>query len=552
MVSVLFCVTAALTVNPSGNASRRGSTNTSQVLEAILAVVTIPISYSCMGCLARLKYRAENVRVVFLDTKLLKMIQGVFTMMSKEGQKAVPTNENPFGIDLENRIRRFYQVANNYNGMDDTDLAKSFIDSCNLLRQDINNTNSIRQFQTQLSSDAMYGVRHETSVIQNAVADLYDWCSIRLRYLDQQQQRELHFFQENPRHCSTAETLYKKLCVFKGSLEKSALRQNVPWWQYWWRSMHSARWNVDITTFLQGDVFQIYGDAYMVSCYNKNTISPRQVYDIHVMASATTESEFTSTFLIATFLLHLASWVVATCRVLTVILGEISLVNSLPIRSTSAIFAFSVTMGSYPMVRKEYVLWNLRSILAVKVSTALTRDSQASILKIQKFVVAQVMVNTLRILGPWFGAYAVESSLSRLGFSAPSQMKEEVIIPSWMVLLGPISLAMVAWVASMALESYVFGKKSWYPQLGKDVMEAFHDELEELCIKHSIPLPQDIDPPSSSSSQPNQNQKPQEWAWEDVGYEFFHKYPLDLVFPVDWIASIVQCLQRGVDLDTNK
>jgi hypothetical protein len=169
-----------------------GSIASRRILHWMLAIVTIRISLDAMACVARFKNRAENARIAFLDTKLLEIMQGVYTAMSRQAQDAISAQENPFALDLENRIRRFFQFASNSGGIDDARLA-TLIQVCHRLRQDIDHADSILQVQSQLTSETIYGGRHETSLSQTAVLDLYDWCTIRWRHLEEQQCLSQHY-----------------------------------------------------------------------------------------------------------------------------------------------------------------------------------------------------------------------------------------------------------------------------------------------------------------------------------------------------------------------
>lgn len=84
------------------------------IVSAILGVLGINTAFGSMTNISRYKNRNEEMRREINDKRMPQILKSVYSMMSHDERKSVPTEDNPFMNDIETLVTRFLANARYY------------------------------------------------------------------------------------------------------------------------------------------------------------------------------------------------------------------------------------------------------------------------------------------------------------------------------------------------------------------------------------------------------------------------------------------------------
>jgi hypothetical protein len=142
---------------------------------SVLGALNILVTFSVMIHVSRCKIRNDSVGVMFLEKQMGRVLQAVFAALSTEAQASLGEDRNPFVSDLQERVDRFRYVVE-YYGLDCP--GKSGFDAAyDRLRNNINDPESIKEFQVALAGTFIADVYQTNSDAQEHLVDLFKICS---------------------------------------------------------------------------------------------------------------------------------------------------------------------------------------------------------------------------------------------------------------------------------------------------------------------------------------------------------------------------------------
>ena len=135
----------------------------------ILALLNIWISFGTMTNAARYKIRNEEARVIFADEKLLGVMKAVFALMSRNEQDSITIAENPFVVDLEQKVTVFLETLRYY----DYDEPREFATALLRLKSNVNDPVEIYAFMDLIATKLLVDTYHVNSYVQETLVNIY-------------------------------------------------------------------------------------------------------------------------------------------------------------------------------------------------------------------------------------------------------------------------------------------------------------------------------------------------------------------------------------------
>lgn len=510
-----------------------------QIFGSLLAGLNIFLTFGTMTNVSRYKIRNEEMRIIFFNDKLIGVLKGAFAILSKETQDGVSAQQNPFLLDLESRVEKFRYHAKYYDLADPDETG--FTDVYNILKKDVNNPDSIREFQTKLTTEFIPGTYQQNSYVQEYLVDIYKACSDMLELLDQK---------EKPRYNYEAKRLFYRLTNFTPQLHNSLQHGHIYWG--FLKKRRIAHWDFFVVfrffwslfccaspSFrnplapIETETLGIVRETRNVSAYYRNTVLRREILDLEQLYWSTHESDIASMIFMSAFLVHLVSWVFSISRIISLAGGPDTVTMVAAYASLAS--TLSAILAAFHFQRKLIILLNLWCVLGGKVRNASTTDDREAIRKVKSVTFTQLFLTFLRLLAAYGAVVALPWTVVDSQF--PDLIELSVDIPYW-IALGSVSSAIVAALLFFLVEYRV--RYDLSPRLGEFVCEAFRKEIEAMHTVLAVPM---------NDIETKQDQERE--AWEYVAREFLHRYRFDTVFAADRFGSILQYLQSGMDPRNN-
>jgi hypothetical protein len=506
------------------------------VWAAILAGLNIIISFGTMTNVARYKIRNEEARIIFFDEKYLGVLKAVFGAMDRKSQDSVPEHDNPFMLDLESKVQTFLYNAEYYDMDDPVEFKKAYAD----LRSNINDPDTIREFQAQLSTYFIVDLYHVNSYVQEHLVDIYKSCEEMHYLLTQQLGNSTHF------HPGLAQRLFDRLTDFTPRLDKSLQRGHIFWgflkrrrFVHWDISVCLRYfWSLFCCSFaggrnplapIQTETLGILKESTALSALHEHTILRREVSDLKYLYWGTRESDVASLIFVAASLVHIVSWIFSISRIIT-LAGGPATVTDVAFWATVA-SALGTILAAFHFQRKFFILIGLWFTLRSKVNQSKMSEDQVSLRKVKAVTFTQILLTLTRLLTAYAAGVALPWTVAQNGFG--DRIGTDDSVPFW-IALGAVSAAVGATIFFFIVEYRV--RYNLSPKLGEYVCEAFRGEIEGMFKVLSLPI-NDIDPKAVQERE----------TWEYVAREFLHKYRFDTVFAADRFGSILQYIQSGMD-----
>ena len=505
------------------------------VFAALIAGLNIAISFGTMTNVSRYKIRNEEARVIFFEEKFLIVKKGVYSVMDRKTQDTIPDSDNPFVIDLENRMNTFLVNVEYYDMEEPKELKEAYA----ALKANINDPDSILAFKKKLTSYFIADLYHVNSYLQeylvNIVKVLDDMHYLLTQAIDKQSGGD------------SAKRLFDRLTQFTTFLDKSLQRGNT----YWGFLKQRKVWHWDCTVVfryfysllccaraggptplapIQTETLGILKQIRTLSAHHQNQILRREIRDFEQLYWATRESDIASLIFVAVSLVFIASVVFTISRIITRANPDISRVTDVAFWA-SLPSALGAILATFHFFRKFFILVGLYFTLGRKRREAQTVDDREHIGRIRVVTFTQILLTMLRFSVATAAAVAIPWNIAQNGFDA--EIKVSRAIPRY-IALGAICGAILATLFFFLVEYVV--RYNFSPRLGEYVCESFRDEIENMYKVLEVPI-NDIET----------KQVQERETWEYVAREFLHKYRFDTVFAADRFGSILQYIQSGMD-----
>ena len=500
------------------------------VAGAVLAGFNILIAFGTMTNSARYKIRNEEARVIFADEKLVDVMKGVFGLLDRQQQDAIPTDQNPFVIDLEEKVAVFLGNVKYYDYPEPNEFKTSY----QQLLRNVNNPEEVRYFQKLLTSSFLVDAYQVNSYLQENLVSIYKSLEDLLQVLMKPVGRP------NP----NALQLFNQLYLFRENLEWSLQRGATR--LGFLKKRRLAHWDCTVAlryfysllccaTRTGGTMpmapfstktLGIVKLAHYVSGSPVSKCLSREVRDLEGFYYATRESDVASLIFMVGCLVFAASIVFTIARIFSIpVLVDVAFWASLA--ST-----LGAILAAFHLWRKLWILIKLVGALGSKARDAPTTDDRYNIRKVKRVTWTQILLTLARFLSAAAAAVALPwaVSVNQFGSSIDTSLHS---YPAW-IALGALCAAVGATIFFFIVEYVV--RYNLNPKLGEFVCEAFRDEIEALYSEMSLPL---------NTIQTKQVQERE--TWEYVAREFLHRYRFDAVFAADRFGSILQYIQGGME-----
>jgi hypothetical protein len=524
VMSAAFSAGALAFLLVNEDAGRRAS--------AVLAGFNILIAFDTMTSSARYKIRNEEARVIFADEKLVDVMKGVFGLLDQQQQDAIPTDENPFVIDLEEKVEVFLRNAKYY----DYEEPNEFNTSYQQLLRNINKVEEVRHFQKLLTSSFLVDEYQVNSYLQENLVTIYKSLEDLLQMLIQPVGRP------NPK----ALHLFNQLSLFRKNLESSLQRGATRFG--FLKKRRLAHWDCTVALRYFYSLFccatgsggtvpmapsstktlGIVKLAHHVAQSGSPNCLSREVRDLEGFYWATRESDVASLIFVVVFLVFVVSILFTIANIFRIqILRDVAFWAS----PTSALGAI---LAVFHFWRKFWILVKLVGTLGIKARNAPTTDDRDNIRKVKRVTWTQIFLTLARFLSAAAAAIALPWSVA-MNENERNDRGSLIdgMYPAW-IALGALCAAIGATIFFFIVEYVV--RYNLNPKLGEFVCEAFREEIEALYSEMSRPL---------NTIQTKQVQERE--TWEYVAREFLHRYRFDAVFAADRFGNILQYIQGGME-----
>lgn len=517
---------------------QENATRVGEIWAAIIAALNILISFGTMTNAARYKIRNEEARIIFFSEKFSRVKKAVFSLMDKKSQDKVPTNENPFKLDLEEKVQKFLYDVEYYN----IDEAQEFNFAYKTMLSDINNPAKIRHFQKKLSGYFIADLYHVNSYVQESLVDIYKVCEDMHSFLTQE-------LGDKRSASDKAWRLFDRLVDFTPTLDRSLQRGNVSWG--FLKKRRIAHWDIFVViryfysliccactrcktplSPIQTETLGVLKGTRDLSAHHSHTVLRREIRDLEYLYWATHESDVASLIFVSALLIFLVSWIFTISRIITAFGGP-SVVTDVAFWATLA-SAFGAILAAFHFQRKFFILIRLECILGTKLRRAASSNDKGAIRAVKRVTSTQIFLTLTRLLTAYAAAVALPFAVVIYFYGAfGEKIRIDESIPFW-IALGAVCAAVCATIFFFVVEYIV--RYNLSPKLGEYICEAFRDEIQDMYTVLSVPN-NDIDT----------KQVQERETWEYVAREFLHKYRFDTVFAADRFGSILQYLQSGMD-----
>jgi hypothetical protein len=493
-----------------------------------------------------------------MDEKYEPMLLAVFSMISQDSQRMVPTKFNPIHRSLEEKARRFRRDAIYYDYGEPIEFNRIY----EAVTKDVCNVKRLKDFQKVLIQ-LMAEKYHVNSYVQESLVDMYRSVDIFINRLRQ------------PFAVSTkAENLFYRLLSFGERLEKSMQRGPVRWgfikvrsfwhwdivvvFRYFYDMMWRLLWYfgsksstctcgfspIEIeTAWLVHHMKDVNSTATKAIQQRKEQFLSREIRDVETLYWATRESDVASMIFVSACLTFLSSLVFTVARIFSVGVLTKLVFLSAAVSSLGALLAiFHLLRKSFILVRLWLILYekenNVKQIAGSATDKAemkyamIRRNMYQKDLRLLRSVTLTQLLLTL--------ARFVTASSASVAFClalANSIVKDQTWFPSnlpFWIAAGAFCTAVGSVIFFFIVEYVVRDKLS--TELGPFVCTLFQTEINEsLQAMQSIANTNRVDAPIKHDI----------ITWEYTAREFLHQYRFDTVFAADRFGQILQCLQSN-------
>jgi hypothetical protein len=489
----------------------------------IFGVLSIGIAFGTMTNVSRYKIRNEEARLLFCDKKMLRVMKGVFSLMSPDQRDKFPADKNPFAEDLGRKVNTFFKRAKYYD-LDDTD-TKPVRAAYDHWMESCNNPLRIISFMRQLVTEFIPSTFHANSYLQDDLVSIYKILHEMMSLMSR----------KNAGMVKDASDLYENLLAFRPRLEASLQRGEVKYGFLKARKWY--QWSLPVTfqylfsSFLPKrfssialETGKLVAEVKQAQCHSggKDCLR-REARDLEELYFATTESEIGS----MVFLSGLIVFVTATLFTIFRIVASLWTSPSILLESTrwaSIGSLFGALLAFFHLIRKMKHLVKLDAALGKgKMATDTQVVRVRTITRTQELLtVVRLVTNTLACVAlPWTVAVQTWGGSDTLPVS---------------IAVAAVSMAVFATVFFFLVEFVV--RYNLDPCLGKVVCEPFREQILKLKASFSSRGGRaGIDTIQSLEAE----------AWEYTAREFLssNAYRFDTVFAADRFGSIVQYIQSG-------
>ena len=513
---------------------RENTTNMAQIWGSIIAGLNILLSFSTMTDIGRYKIRNEEARILFFDNRFLKVKKAAFRAMDQNVRKKVPTKDNPYLIDLEEKKQRFIDDVAYY----DLDDPEEFFEDFRTLREQINQPKAIRHFQKLLSTYYIPELYQVNSYLQEDLVQIYKVC--------EEIHHELTEDVTKSRDSDKAVHFFERVLDFGPRLENSLQRGHIYWgflkqrkfldwdicvvFRYFWSLLCcSSRGCTIPLSSIENETYGIIREARSVYDLRKGSNLKREIRDLEYLYWATRESDIASMIFISASLGFIVSWIFSISRIITR-LGGPSSVTEVAFWAQLA-SAVGAILAAFHFIRKSFILISLWCTLGGKVRAAgKDREARRALGYIRGVTFIQLLFTLARLGASLGSAVALPWSVAQNAF--PDKIGTDEAIPLW-IALGAFCAAVGSTIFFFLVE-YVI-RYNLSPDLGQFVCEAFREDLESRFKVLSLP-----------ENKIDTKQAQERKTWEYVARDFLHQYRFDTVFAADRFGSILQYIQGGM------
>jgi hypothetical protein len=499
------------------------------IFGALLAAITIAVSFGTMTNSARYKIRNEEARIIFIDEKMLRVLKGVFSLMDRQQQVAFPIRQNPFFVDLKQKVTIFLTDIDYYDCAKPTE----FLMLYEHLVKNINDPKEVLSFQALLASKYLPDEFQVNSYLQEDLVNVYK-ATGELYYLLTDTKNE-----SNPQ----ASELFNELTMFCDAVEESL--QRGPTRFGFLKKRRFAHWDCMVALRYFYSLFccvgstgktlpdaptsvKILGLAKQAQTVSLSSSSPtlaRECRDLEGFYWATRESDIASLIFVTSFIIFITSILFTIARIFRIqSLLNVAFWAFLP-------SALGAILAAFHLWRKFWILVKLASTLGSKSKTPLSSDDRHNICKVRRVTWTQVALTVARFISAFTAAVALPWAVAENAFG--DRIKAPMNAPFWLAFVS-VCAAVGSTIFFFIVEYEV--RYNLSPRLGEFVCESFREEMEAMFLTMSVPR-NDIDT----------NQVQERETWEYVAREFLHRYRFDTVFAADRFGSILQYIQGGMD-----
>jgi hypothetical protein len=500
----------------------------SEYVSPILSVLNIGISFGTMTNVSRYKIRNEEARLLFYDTKMLRVLKGVFSIISPDQRNRFPADKNPFAEDLREKVKTFIKNAKYYDLSDAA--AKPVQVAYDHLMESCNDSLRIIGFMRQLVTEFIPVTYHANSYLQVDLVNIYKILHEMLSLTGQKKVGTVE----------GASELFESLLLFRPNLEASIQRDEVKNGFLKERKWHQQALPVTLqylcSPFLPKSFSSIALETGSIVAKVKRvqSISESSDYlrkegrDLQELYFATNESEIGSMIFLSGFVVFVTSILFTIFRIIASAWDDAPDIL-LEITTWSSMASLSAAMlAMFHLLRKMRYLLKLDKTLGRGRTAANTQ-----VKRVRTITRTQELLTAVRLLANASASVALPWNVIVNQFGGSDE------IPVW-IAIAALCMAGFSTVFFFLVEFVV--RYNLDPCLGQVVCEPFNEEI--LKLKDSFSS-KEVRAGIDTNIETLQDLELE--AWEYTAREFLSSngYRFDTVFAADRFGSIVQYLQSG-------
>jgi hypothetical protein len=489
----------------------------------ILGVLSIGIAFGTMTNVSRYKIRNEEARLLFCDKKMLRVLKGVFALMSPDQRVKFPVDKNPFAEDLGQKVNTFFRSAKYYD-LDDAD-TKPVRAAYDHLMECCNDPLRIISFMRQLVTEFIPATFHANSYLQDDLVSIYKILHEMMSLTGR----------KNTCMVKGASDLYEMLLAFRPRLEASIQRGEVKYG--FLKERKRYQWSLPVTfqylfspflpkrfSSIALETGKIVAEVKQAQCHSGGKgFLRREARDLEELYFATTESEIGS-------MIFLSGLIVFVTAALFTIFRIVASLGSSPrilleiTRWASIGSLFGALLAFFHLIRKMKHL--------VKLDAELGKEKMATdaqIVRVRTITRTQELLTVVRLVTNALACVALPWTVIVQTWGGSDTL------PVW-IAVAAVSMAVFATFFFFLVEFVV--RYNLDPCLGEVICEPFREQI--LNLKASFN-------PRGGRAGIETIQSLEAEAWEYTAREFLSSngYRFDTVFAADRFGSIVQYIQSG-------
>jgi hypothetical protein len=507
-------------------------------ISPLLGVLNIFISFGTMTNVSRYKIRNEEARLLFCDTKMLRVLKGVFSLMTQDQRDQFPREKNPFAEDLGRKINTFFEKAK-YYGVDDAETIPVRAAYARLM-ESVNDPLHVISFMRQLVTEFIPSTFHANSYLKDNLVDIYKVLHEMLSFMGHKQ--------KNAVLVGGVGELYLMLLMFRPRFEASIQRGEVR--SGFLKERKWYQWSLPVTS--------VYLFRPLLSkCIGSITLETREILtnvkraqsnsdrkdtlrretrDLEELYFATNESEIGSMIFLSGLIVFVTSTLFTIFRVVATARPSDSegdpeeqwVRTLLQITMWASVGSlFGALLAVFHLIRKMKHLLKLDATLG-KGNMATDRK----VVQVRTITRTQGLLTAVRLATNALACVALPWTVYESRRDEP-----DTDLPVLIAIIA-VLMAVGATVFFFLVEFVIRYKLD--PCLGRVVCEPFREEIIKIKASFSSKggrADTDIDTIQSLENE----------AWEYTAREFLSSsgYRFDTVFAADRFGSIVQYLQSG-------